>query len=190
MDRAEFIRSLAAAAGAAAAVSVLPNPGAEAGEPAPPPPCQEALTRAESERDFTDNWLSDLLEALDQQLPREARARLIAHCGRKCFLRHSFKQDLARKGAGDPDRLLAAYQESFEAWREGNLLHIRYGKVPKGCYCPAARRRPAQPDDIHCECTRSTHQTVCETALGRPLAVDVLETVRRGGRTCHFVVHI
>jgi len=83
-----------------------------------------------------------------------------------------------------------AYQVNFEAWRENDLLHIRYGKVSKGCYCPAARHRPPQAGDLHCECTRATHQAVCETALGRPLHVNILETVRRGGQTCHFVVHV
>ncbi|MCU0293893.1 MAG: hypothetical protein MUF10_18230 [Thermoanaerobaculaceae bacterium] len=186
MDRSEFIRGLLAVAGASAA---LPLPRAAA-EPAPVPPCDDLLKQAASERDFINTWLADLIEATEQQLSHEARVKLIEHCGRKCFLRHSFKRDLATQGAGSVDKLLAAYQVSFEAWREGDILHIRYGKVSKGCYCPAARHRPPQPGDLHCECTRSTHQAVCETALGRPLRVDILETVRRGGQTCHFAVHV
>ena len=50
--------------------------------------------------------------------------------------------------------------------------------------------RPAAADDLHCECTRTTHQTVFETALQRPIRVEVLETLRRGGKTCHFLVHL
>jgi hypothetical protein len=49
--------------------------------------------------------------------------------------------------------------------------------------------RPPKPDDLHCECTRTTHQSIFETALGRPIKVDVVETLRRGGKTCHFVAH-
>ena len=88
----------------------------------------------------------------------------------------------------DVDRLIAALQKNFNVQREGNVVHIRYGLVSKGCYCPAAKYREPRPNDPHCFCTRGTHQTVWETALGRPVRVDIAETVRRGGKTCHFVV--
>jgi hypothetical protein len=54
-------------------------------------------------------------------------------------------------------------------------------------YCPAARFHPARPHDLHCECTRATHQAVFETALERPVKVEIVESLRRGGKTCHFV---
>jgi len=53
-----------------------------------------------------------------------------------------------------------------------------------------AGRRSGRRGDLHCECTRATHQTVFEAALGRALPVEILETVRRGGTTCHFLVHL
>jgi hypothetical protein len=187
MNRSEFLHTLLGAAGAAAASSLLPAAPAAAEEA---PPCADALKQAEGERQFVANWLDDLLEAVDEQLTPAARVKLVEHCGKKCFLRHSFKQDLAKRGAGDVDRLVAAYQESFEAWRDGDRVHIRYGKVSKGCYCPAARLRPVHPNDAHCECTRATHQAVFEAALGRVFPTAIVETVRRGGVTCHFVVNV
>jgi hypothetical protein len=62
--------------------------------------------------------------------------------------------------------------------------------VSSRCYCPVVKDRPAKPDDLHCECTRMTHQSIFETALGRPVRVEVLDTLRRGGRTCHFLAHL
>ncbi len=47
-----------------------------------------------------------------------------------------------------------------------------------------------QSPDVHCECTRATHQAVFETALGRPFRVEIVESLRRGGKTCHFIVHL
>jgi hypothetical protein len=52
------------------------------------------------------------------------------------------------------------------------------------------KERAARPDDLHCECTRATHQSIFETALGRPIRVEVRETLRRGGKTCHFLAHL
>jgi hypothetical protein len=154
------------------------------------PPDAEDCTLVKNERDFVQNWLSDLMESIDRELDEDTRIKLIEGCGRACFNRYQFKKDIAIKGKGDVDKLIEAYKQNFEVWREGDLVHIRYGEVSQGCYCPAAKYRPARPNDLHCECTRTTHQTIFETALERPFKVDVLETVRRGGKTCHFLVHL
>ncbi len=151
-------------------------------------PCARDLEKANQENAFVNAWLADLFEAIDAEVDPRARVRLLEACGRGCYRRHAFKQEIAKKGSGSLADLERAYNESFEAWIEDGALHIRYGKVSKGCYCPAARNRPARPHDLHCECTKATHQTVCETALGRPCRVEILETVRRGGKTCHFAV--
>ena len=71
--------------------------------------------------------------------------RLLEACGRRCYRRHAFKREIARKGKGSLANLERPYNESFEAWIEGGALHIRYG-------------------------------------------VEILETVRSGGTTCHFAV--
>jgi len=40
------------------------------------------------------------------------------------------------------------------------------------------------------KCTRATHQAIFETALQRPFKVDIVESLRRGGMTCHFAVRL
>ncbi len=70
--------------------------------------------------------------------------------------------------------------------RPVEAVHVRYGEVSSRCYCPVVQERPGTTNDLHCECTRATHQSIFETALGRPVEVEILETLRRGGRTCHF----
>ncbi|MBZ5564657.1 MAG: hypothetical protein LAP13_19835 [Acidobacteriia bacterium] len=150
----------------------------------------EEVSQVQRERDFLRGWLADLVDAMDTHLDSWSKVRLMEACGRRCFERHDFKQNIARQGKDDLKKLLEAYKKNFECWQEGNLVHIRYGEVSSRCYCPAANYRPSKANDIHCECTRNTHQTVFETALGRPFKVDIVESLRRGGKTCHFVVHL
>ncbi|MFB3920354.1 MAG: hypothetical protein ACE145_01455 [Terriglobia bacterium] len=150
----------------------------------------EDTQRVEFERNFLRNWLVDLLEAAQTELDRETQVKLMEATGRGCFRRHQFKQDIALQGKNDLDKLIEAYKKNFEIWKDGERVHIRYGEISKLCYCPAANYRPSKPNDIHCECTRTTHQTIFETALGRPFKVDIVETLRRGGKTCHFVVNL
>jgi hypothetical protein len=185
MDRQEFLRNAVRLGFGSSALLAL-NLGA-ASASAPPEEKFEAL---KAERDFIVNWLTDLLAAIDSRLDPASKVLLMAGCGQGCFDRHQFKKDIARQGHGDLDRLTAAYSKNFEVWRDGNLFHIRYGKTSKGCYCPVARNLLPKPNDMHCECTRATHQAVFEAALERPFKVEIAESLRRGGVTCHFIVHL
>ena len=140
---------------------------------------------------FIQNWVSDLMDTLDTEFDEPTKIKLMAGCGQGCYRRHSFKQEIAAKGKGNVEKLIEAYSANFEAWREGDTVHIRYGAVNKnGCYCPAARYRPPRPNDLHCYCTRATHETIWREALGKPVNIDILQTVRRGDPTCHFLVHL
>ena len=187
MNRKDFFRSSLAASACAGcfllpATSLIAS-GSVSGE-------DEKYQQLLQEKEFIQTWLSDLISTIETELDEPTRVKLLAGCGRGCFNRFKFKSDIAVKGKGDLDKLIEAYKANFEVWKEGNTVHVRYGEVSQGCYCPAAKFRPAKPNDLHCECTRATHQTIFETALGRPVDVKILESVRRGNKTCHFLATV
>lgn len=184
MNRKDFFRS-SLAASACAGCFLMPVSSVIAS--VNPPVEDEKYQQLLQEKEFIQNWLSDLLSTIESELDEPTRIKLLAGCGRGCFNRHTFKSDIAVKGKGDLNKLLEAYKANFEVWQEGNTVHVRYGEVSQGCYCPAAKFRPAKPNDLHCECTRATHQAIFETALERPVDVKILESVRRGNKTCHFL---
>jgi hypothetical protein len=187
MKRSEFLRTSSSFACAACAALFVDSPVEAAELPATTTPVDEALKQAQGENTFTQHWLTDLFAAVDTELEPATKLKLMQACGRGCFHRHKFKQDIAEAGRGDVEKLLAAYRQNFGIEREGDLVHIRYGDH---CFCPAAHNRPARPNDLHCECTRFTHETIFETALGRHIPVELVETIRRGGKTCHLVAHL
>jgi len=187
MNRKEFLKKSATMGLGSTALLVLNQASGVARAQNSQP---DELTIVKGQKEFIQNWLSDLLDSMDAVLDQETKAKIIEGCGRGCFRRFKFKQDLAKEGAGDVDKLIQALKKNFEVWREGDVVHIRYGAESKRCYCPAANYRPAKPNDAHCNCTKATHQTIWETALGRPFKVDILESLRRGGKTCHFLVHL
>jgi hypothetical protein len=189
MNRAAFIQTSSRLACASCAALIL-GPRAAATVAAPTEtvtPVDEALKQARYENEFTKNWMTDLFEAIDTEVDPAVQLKLMRACGRGCYRRHQFKQDIAASGRGDPEKLLSAYRKNFGIEREGDLVHIRYGDH---CYCPAAKNRPARPHDLHCECTRFTHETIFSAALGRPIQVELVESIRRGGKTCHLVAHL
>lgn len=155
-----------------------------------PKTLQSDCDAIEHHKKFIENWLTDLLETLENTVDRETQLKIIEGCGRGCFNRHQFKLDIAAKGSGDLDNLIKAYSQNFEIWKDGDQVHIRYGEVSNRCYCPVVQNIPPKPNDLHCECTRSTHQSVFEAALGRPFKTEIVETLRRGGKTCHFIINL
>lgn len=190
MKRSEFLQSSAQWACGSCLALVLPGAGAAVTAPVAPDlstPVDEALKKAQGENQFTNNWLTDLFAAIDAEVDPAVKLKLMQACGQGCYRRHKFKQDIATAGEGDVERLIAAYRKNFNVRREGDLVHIRYGDH---CFCPAARNRPARPNDLHCECTRFTHETVFQAALGRHIPVELVESVRRGGKTCHLIAHL
>jgi len=178
--KAFLLKSIGGLAGCCAAAAFGPTASAHQAPAAAPDP----------EKQFIQNWLADLLAAVDRDLGPAAKARLVGACGRACWERHAFKRNMPVAGRADVDKLITALKANFEAWREGATVHVRFGEVTKSCYCPAARYRPAKPNDLHCECSRGSHQAIWETEMGRPVRVEILESVRRGGKTCHFLVHV
>lgn len=191
MNRSEFLQTSAKwACGSCLALLFAPCARTkDASAPIETPvPVDEALQIARYENEFTNNWLTDLFDAIYADLDHPTQLKLIESCGRGCYQRHKFKQDIAEAGRGDLDQLIEAYRKNFGIRRDGDFLHIIYGGGK--CYCPAARNRPTRPHDLQCECTRATHQQIFATALGRPYKIDLLETVRRGGQQCHLLVHL
>ncbi len=185
MDRKEFLKKSFRSGVSCCALWAIDQ--RETSASATPDPTDSA-SPVQRDKEFIENWLSDLLDTMDAELDEKTKVRLMEGCGRGCFRRFQFKQDIAIQGKDNLEKLLEAYKKNFEVWKEGDQVHIRYGAVSNGCYCPAARYRPAKPRDVHCECTRTTHQTIFETALGRPFKVDVVESLRRGGKTLLLVV--
>ena len=136
MDRKEFLASSVTGAVACCAFAIFNDTT---------PAAAAEQTDEDREKDFVKNWMEDLFDTMYQELDEKTRVKLMAGCGRGCFRRFQFKQDIARLGKGDVDRLLEAYKRNFEVWREGNLVHVRYGATNKTCYCPAARYHPVKP---------------------------------------------
>ncbi len=180
MDRKEFFAASLKGGAGCCALALFGAQPSVAAEP----------SEADREKTFVKNWMEDLFDTMYAELDEKTRVKVMAGCGQGCFRRFQFKQEIARLGDGSVDKLLEAYKRNFEVWREDNLVHIRYGATNKQCYCPAARYHPVRPHDMHCECTRATHQTIFETALHRHVNVRIVESLRRGGVTCHFVAEV
>ncbi len=172
MERQEFIAALAA---------LCAGPACQA--------AQETSSQAPRPQDqFRQAWVTTLIETMDAQLDGPAKVKLLEDCGRACARRGSLPS-LRRSANGDVDALLKAlegYLGAGNARREGNVVHLRYSK----CYCPLVADGPNRLPDSYCNCSRGWALEVFGAITGKPVTVDLISSIKRGGPDCRFTIRI
>jgi hypothetical protein len=159
-----------------------PAPGAadETGPPvAPLTPCEERV-------DFARGWIQRFMENLDQQIDEPRRVQLLEARGRSCARGGAIR--LARECSGDVDKLvaaLAAHRGKDNVWRKGNVVRLTYDR----CLCQMVADVP-KLSPSYCHCSVGWVKEMFETASGRAVRVEALETVKRGGSACRFDIHL
>jgi len=133
-------------------------------------------------------WIQSLIENLDAQLDPQARTRLMEACGRACARRGALAS-LAKSAGGNLDKLLSALGRHIgkeNATRDGNLVHLRYAK----CYCPLVAAGPPRLSNTFCNCSRGWVLEVFEAVTGKPVAVELTHSIKRGDPDCRFVIRV
>jgi predicted hydrocarbon binding protein len=136
---------------------------------------------------FKGAWLTTLLKNMEGQLEPAARLRLMEACGRDCARRASVK--MAEPCRGDVGKLvksLARILGAENCTMDKNVVNLSYGK----CYCELVTDGPERLSETYCLCSKGWILEMFETAAGRPVRVDVLQTIKRGAPSCRFLVRL
>jgi hypothetical protein len=187
MDRKEFLEAtvkLGACCGAALALErVLPLEAA--GGPAP---CERTVG-------FAKLWVADFMAQMDAQLDQKTRERLMEANGRACY-RGGHDPEEPPKPPVDVDRWIAGAQQRMgkdNVWRDGDVIHFRYVANPRGlkvadgyCLCPIVEDGPSTLSPTYCHCSVGYVSEIFERGIGRRATVTLADSLRRGGKECHF----
>jgi len=132
------------------------------------------------------SWIKTLMGSLDSEVDEEVRIRLLENCGRNCIPR-SFVEKVKelRKDSKDLDEFL---DKLGEVWphleRDGDEVYAVYDR----CYCPLVEDHPDKLSRSFCYCSRGWLKELFESALKRPVEVELLKSIRQGDDTCRFRV--
>ena len=124
-----------------------------------------------------------LVAILGEDLDGVTRDKILTRLGRECAQAY---RPLFEKYRGDLPGFLAkiktAWLESAEYDEKTGILHT-VGK-PAPCACPLVKvgRTPAD----FCSCTLGWNQEAFSIISGKPVTVEIVETVLRGGQRCSF----
>ncbi len=152
----------------------------------------------EARADFGKKWVGRFMRVMDERVDEKTRLGLMEANGRACATGAYGPPDPAKTLAVDDFvARLAGYVGPENARREGQVVYFNYVQNPAGlrtadgyCLCPVVEDGPADLSPTFCHCSVGYVAYMFERNLGRPVRVELLESVRRGGKACRFAVQV
>ncbi len=211
INRKEFIASLgkfgagtclcAAAAGMEAAFGGQTASSKSAQTPASTKPGDKSVERAAKRMEFGDGWVRRFFDVMDKTLDETTRKKLMIANGKACFSAY----------AGPPTKQPGPDAfEQFAKWIaqngkergyaiEGNVISFEFvGSAETGqaspagvCLCPMAEAQiPGKISPTYCLCSVGYVKEMHERRFGRPVDVELVDSVLKGGKRCKFKITV
>jgi len=178
MDRRNFMKTMCTA-GAGGMLFLAGTEAAKAQSEA-----GASLETCEREWKLSQAWIVNAVENMDAKIDEKEKIRILEDCGRACARRGAMKA--AAESTGDLDKFLG----TMKAWigeknvrREGATVFVTYSQ----CYCPNVQAMEKVPAS-YCNCSRGWAKEMFETVLGKPVAVELLSSIKRGDKECRLVI--
>lgn len=163
-------------------------------------PGAATAARAVKRMEFSDLWVRRFMSVLDATLDVETRKKVMMANGAVCFREWiasqgrtvtpvAFETWAARVGERPPDGSLRV---------EGNVIYWEYtgsaetgGAAPESvCLCPMVESKPAGLSRTFCQCSVGYVRELHEQKFGRPVKVELLDSVLYGGKRCKFKITV
>ena len=158
-------------------------------------PCSEKM-------DFTQKWVKRFFDILDQQTDGETRKKLMQANGAACAMgAYGELSDEKPATMAEIDSKISEWQKGLgkeNIFREGNVVYFNYVGNPKGlkiadgyCLCPMIENGPAALSPTYCQCSVGYVKYMFRKLITfKPVEVELLESLRGGGKACRFKVMI
>lgn len=138
-------------------------------------------------REFTERWVKNLIDSIDSQLDRKSKIRLMESCGRACARGGAIRE---AKACGDNlDKLLSKLKQWIgkeNVRKDGKRVFLDYRK----CLCQLVSEGSLKLSDTYCYCSVGWLKEMFEEVIGKPVKVDLKESIKSGGEMCRFVVRL
>ena len=156
--------------------------------------------RAVKRMEYSDLWVRRFMNVLDETLDRETRTKVMMANGRTCL----------REWLASENRKITPV--AFEAWAEkvkarppdsslrveGNVIYFQYdssaetgsASPERVCLCPMVESKPAGLSRTYCQCSIGYVKEMHEQKFGRPVKVELLDSVLYGGARCKFKITV
>jgi len=148
-----------------------------------------------------ESWIKFLMDNMDAILDEKTRIKLMNACGRSCYLNAFGVAGEKKPSPEAAERTLQALEKGgFRVERTGEEITVYYGwagkQNPQGlslkegfCMCPLVENEIPGLSPTYCNCSAGYVAETLERATGKTVtSVEILESVKRGGKDCRFKV--
>ena len=163
-------------------------------------PQQAKKPRSQERIDFAEKWVTRFFDVFDANLDPETRKKIMMANGRVCFL------DWIKETG---QQIKPVSLEQFAAWVKSNVkddtyrvdgstIYMQYTSAAEtgqpsregACLCPFVESKPAGLSPTYCLCSVGYVKVMHEMRLGRPVEVELLDAVLKGGKRCRFKITV
>lgn len=148
-------------------------------------------------------WVREAMTKLDDLVDQSTRDRIMQNCGRNCSLEYGEVIQCARERFRQRRNLddylnseMRMHRQRIRLKREGDILYQVYeprsGAKGARCFCSLLRNLP-QDQSIsltYCHCSKGFVRNYWEQVFGKPVKVEILESVISGGKECRFAIYL
>jgi len=137
------------------------------------------------------SWISQLHKSISK-LDDKQQAAIMKPCGEGCA------EDILALCEKILGRKVASIEDLIEGWnirREQRGSHGKWEFEPNAirgifreCSCPLVSSGLVELHAVQCLCSQGMMETIFSKVAGRPITVEIKETIGRGGKVCHFLV--
>lgn len=151
----------------------------------------------------SESWIKDLMDNMDSILDEEIKIKLMQECGRACFTRAFGVASEEKPTPEEAKRYLEALKvRGFKIRQEEDKTVIIYSwgrdhQNPWGlilgdgyCMCPIVETGPEELSPTYCYCSTGYVREIFIRALGKPVNVELLDSLKRGGKDCIFRIEV
>lgn len=157
-------------------------------------------SRSDTRIKFAEKWLCRFFDTLENTLDKKTMRQIMESNGRRCF-----KDWIHEEGRTITPMTLQQLAERVEkdnqngAIRiEGKVIHFQFTSAAETglpseegqCLCPLVETKPSGLSDTYCDCSVGYVKEWHEQLLARPVEVELVESVLRGGKRCRFKITV
>ena len=145
-------------------------------------------------------WWRGAIERLEKEVGKETAIKIMESCGRKCC--GGTYRKLAEKYWKESESVEDFLDKLNNYVWHGQVVGIGGGGLKlkdertiiggyDRCYCGQVKQtKEPFPTDIYCRCSARWFKQFFESALGREVEVDILQSIITGADSCEFIIHI
>ncbi|MGD2248192.1 MAG: DUF6144 family protein [Candidatus Methanofastidiosia archaeon] len=137
-------------------------------------------------------WVRKALQRLKELVGTEKSVTIMKMCGKKCCGPTSRKK--AKKLMEESDSVEEFVEKLNANGLGGGRLVIEGDTITGGydtCYCGQVKHTKEPFDSLlYCQCSVGWYTQLFESALQRPVEVQVVQSIINGADTCEFIITI